>query len=383
MSNVQLPLDGFTVVTVEHAIAAPVASRHLADLGARVIKVERPDGGDFARGYDEAVRGMSSWFVWANRGKESVALDLKDPDGRSALLALIARADVFIHNLRPSAAARMGIDADSLTAQHPALVVCEISGFGAGGPMEDAKAYDLLMQAEAGFLEVTGTPTDRVKAGVSIADIAAAMYAHSGVLAALLRRSRTGTGGAVRVSMLDALAEWMSAPLYYAHYGRTAPPRSGARHAMIAPYGPFVSGDGEIVMLGVQNEREWTRFCADVLRAPELTADERFASNSQRSAHVEELDRLITDAFSTLPTTEVVERLEAADIANARVNDLDGVWSHAQLRARDRFTTIDSPVGPLEVLRPPAEPDEGARMGAVPALGEHTDAVLAELGIRP
>jgi itaconate CoA-transferase len=371
-----LPLEGITVVAVEQAVAAPVASRHLADLGARVIKIERPDGGDFARRYDTTVRGLSSWFVWANRSKESVVLDLKLPDDRAALDRLVATADVFLHNLAPTAARRLGLDPDTLLAAHPRLVACEISGYGAGGPRDEAKAYDLLIQAEAGVLEITGTPDERVKAGVSIADIAAAMYAYSGILAALLTRARTGRGSAVRVAMLDALAEWMSAPLYYATYGGVPPERRGARHATIAPYEPFTTADGDVVVIGIQNDREWRRFCAVVLGDDALATDPRFASNEARIAHVEELARIVADTFGALGTAAAVDRLNAAGVAYSEVNDLAGVWGHPQLRARDRFVEIDSPAGPITVLRPPAEPEGGARFGAVPALGQHTEEVL-------
>jgi itaconate CoA-transferase len=375
-----LPLAGAHVVAVEQAVAAPQATRHLADLGARVIKVERPDGGDFARSYDTAVNGLSAYFVWANRSKESVVLDLANARGRAALDELIGRADIFVQNLAPASARRLGIDAATLAARHGRLVACEISGFGAGGPMSERKAYDLLLQAESGFLDVTGTAEQRVKSGISIADIAAGMYAYSSILSALLRRSRTGTGCAIEVSMLDALTEWMSMPLYYRHYGGASPERTGAAHATIAPYGPFATSDGP-VFLAIQNEREWRRLCADVLGNAALADDARFATNRARVAHRDRLDAVVGAVFAELSADEAVDRLDRAGIAFARVNALEDVWEHPQLRAQGRFTTVGSPVGQLEVLRPPAELPGGAAFGPVPALGQHTEAVLRELGL--
>lgn len=375
------PLDGITVISLEHAIAAPFCTRQLADLGARVIKIERPGVGDFARRYDERVHGEASHFVWTNRSKESLALDLKQPAAQQVLAQLLAQADVLVQNLAPGAAARMGLSFDALHEQHPKLIVCDISGYGAGGPYEQRKAYDLLVQSEAGFLSVTGTPDDMVKAGNSIADIAAGMYAYTGILSALLQRGRTGLGSRIDVSMLESLAEWMSYPLYYAYQGQTPPPRTGAAHATIYPYGPFATGDGLTVMLGLQNEREWALFCDQVLEDPALTNDPRFASNSQRVAHRDQLRALILDCFSRLSAEQVIARLDAATIANAHVNDMAALWQHPQLAARQRWVEVDSPGGPIPALLPPGTSNQWQpRMDAVPALGQHSHAILAELG---
>lgn len=376
-----LPLDGMTVVALEQAVAAPLATRHLADLGARVIKVERPGVGDFARGYDETVRGLSSHFVWLNRSKESIALDLKDARAAEVLRALVAGADVFVQNLAPGAARRLGLDAETLRAAHPALVHVSISGYGEGGPYTTKKAYDLLVQCEAALVSVTGTPEQPSKAGISVTDIAAGMYAYSGVLAALVRRGRTGEGASIEVSMLEALAEWMGFPLHYAVYGGTPPPRSGASHAAIAPYGPFAVAGGESVFLGIQNEREWALFCDAVLGAPDLATDPRFVTNTLRVTHRAELTAAVEAAFATLSADEAVARLETVGIANARLRDLDGLAAHPQLSARDRWREVDSPAGPLRQLLPPAMPDDAEpRLDPIPALGEHTAAVLAEFG---
>lgn len=375
------PLDGILVVAIEQAIAAPFCTRQLADLGARVVKIERPGSGDFARGYDERVRGLSSHFVWTNRSKESLTLDVKHPSSRPVIEALLDRADVLVQNLAPGAAARLGLAYDELHPRYGRLVVCDISGYGDDGPCRDRKAYDLLIQAEAGFLSVTGTPDAPAKAGCSIADIAAGMYAYSGILSALIARERTGRGCRVEVSMLESMVEWMGYPLYYAFDGAPPPPRAGAAHATIFPYGPFAAGDGRTVMLGLQNEREWAAFCTVVLRRPELAADDRFRSNPRRVANRAELDPLIRSALGSLSADELVARLDAAQIANARVNDLNDVWRHPQLAARRRWTDVGSPAGPIPALLPPVNSDGFApRMGAVPALGEHTDAILAELG---
>ena len=376
-----LPLEHIIVVAVEQAVAAPFASRQLADLGARVIKIERPGVGDFARSYDTTVEGMASHFVWINRSKESLTLDLKRPEGVEALGRLVARADVFIHNLAPGAVTRLGFDSAKLRAERPRLVTCEISGYGSSGPYRDKKAYDLLVQSEAGLLSITGTGETPSKVGISIADIAAAMYAYSGVLAALLRRERTGEGAAVEVSMFDALAEWMGYPAYFTRYGGAAPSRSGARHASIAPYGPYAAGDGQTVYLGLQNEREWARFCDEVLRQPGLSSDSRFATNTARVANRDALDQVITQAFANLPAADVVARLDAAGIANARINTVGEFLDHPQLAARARWCDVASPVGPLQALVPPITL-EGTDpvMGPIPALGEHTDAILRELG---
>jgi len=373
-----LPLEGITVVTLEHAIAAPLCTRQLADLGARVIKVERPGVGDFARAYDERVHGLSSHFVWTNRGKESLTLDVKRPQAAPVLAALLARADVLVQNLAPGAAARLGLSYEQLAPQHPRLIVCDISGYGSDGPYRDKKAYDLLIQSESGFLSVTGTPDAPAKAGCSIADISAGAQAHANILAALLERGRTGRGRRIEVSMLESMVEWMGFPMYYAFDGASPPARAGASHATIQPYGPFAAGDGRSVMLGVQNEREWLVFCRDVLRRPALASDERFASNSARVAARDALHAIVAEAFATLSADEVVARLDAAQIANASINDMQQVWQHPQLAARRRWREIATPAGAIPALLPPGRDD--APMGGVPALGEHTAAILAELG---
>ena len=375
------PLAGLTVVTLEHAIAAPFCTRQLADLGARVIKIERPGVGDFARGYDERVHGLASHFVWTNRGKESLTLDVKHPDAAPILAALVDRADVLVQNLAPGAAARLGLSHAALAPTHPRLVVCDISGYGADGPYRDKKAYDLLIQSESGFLSITGSPDAPAKAGCSIADIAAGMYAYSNILAALLQRAQTGFGTGIDVSMLESMVEWMSYPMYYAYDGAPPPPRAGAAHATIYPYGPFAAGDGKVVMLGLQNEREWATFCADVLRQPALATDERFASNSRRTAARAELHAIIVAAFAPLTADQVIERLDAAQIANARMNDMHEVWAHPQLAARRRWADVQTSAGPVRAPLPPGLPLEPPpRMDPVPALGEHTDAILRELG---
>ena len=375
------PLAGLTVVTLEHAIAGPFATRQLADLGARVIKVERPGSGDFARGYDARVRGLASHFVWTNRSKESVTLDVKHPDAAKALERLVLdKADVVVQNLAPGAAARLGLGFDRLSAMKPEIIVCDISGYGADGPYRDKKAYDLLIQSEAGFLSVTGTPEEPSKAGPSIADIAAGMYAYTNILAALLQRAQTGKGRHIDVSMLESLAEWTSYPLYYAFDGAPPPPRTGAAHATIYPYGPFPTGDGGTVMMGLQNEREWVSFCQIVLQRPELAADPRFAGNARRVAERDALRQLIVDAFATSTAPQVLERLEAAKIANARVNTMHDVWEHPQLAARGRWREVGTSAGPVPALLPPGSWDVEPRMDPVPALGEHTEAVLVELG---
>jgi formyl-CoA transferase len=375
------PLSGITVVTLEHAIAAPFCTRQLADLGARVIKVERPGSGDFARAYDHRTHGLASHFVWTNRSKESLTLDLKQSQAQAVLGELIAQADVLVQNLAPGAASRMGLSFEVLSQKYPRLVVCDISGYGGDGPYREKKAYDLLIQSEAAFLSVTGTPDEPSKAGNSIADIAAGMYAYSGVLSALLQRHRTGRGSHVEVSMLEALTEWMGFPMYYAYEGQTPPTRNGASHATIYPYGPFEAGDGRVVMLGLQNEREWKLFCDEVLRQPGLASDPRFDANVRRTENRTELRRLIVATFSAMTAVEVVARLDGAQIANAAVNQVADLWSHPQLHARGRFTTIDSPAGPLRALLPPVTSnDYDCRMDPVPALGEHSEAILRELG---
>lgn len=375
------PLDHITVVSLEHAIAAPFCTRQLADLGARVIKVERPGEGDFARAYDQRARGLSSHFTWVNRSKESLTLDLKQPAALDVLQDLLARADVLVQNLAPGAAARMGLGYEQLRERFPRLVVCDISGYGNDGPYRDKKAYDLLIQSEAGYLSVTGTREEPVKSGNSIADIAAGMYAYSSVLAALLQRQHTGAGSHIDVSMLESLAEWMGFPMYYAYEGAEPPPRSGASHATIYPYGPFEAGDGKAVMLGLQNEREWKAFCEQVLLRPELADDALYASNAKRNANRDSLKALILQEFGKLTAAQVVERLERAKIANAQVNTMADVWAHPQLKARDRLREVDSPVGAITALLPPGRNSSfDYRMDAIPAVGQHTEAILRELG---
>ena len=376
------PLDGITVVSLEHAIAAPFCTRQLADLGARVIKVERPGNGDFARAYDKQVKGQSSHFVWVNRSKESLTLDLKQPAALAALKTLLKTADVLVQNLAPGAAARMGLTAELLQKDNPRLILCDISGYGNDGPYRDKKAYDLLIQSEAGFLSVTGTPETPSKAGNSIADIAAGMYAYTNVLAALLQREKTGKGSVIDVSMLESLSEWMSFPLYYAYDGADAPPRNGASHATIYPYGPFKAGDGKTVMLGLQNEREWAQFCETVLEKPELAIDERFDKNFKRNERRAELLQIIDACFSKLSSTELFARLEKAQIANAHLNDMAGLWQHDQLKARNRWTEIGTPNGQIPALLPPGLNNSYQyRMDPIPAVGQHTESILKELGI--
>ena len=381
------PLQGMTVVTLEHAIAAPFATRQLADLGARVIKIERPGVGDFARGYDQRVRGLASHFVWTNRSKESLTLDVKHPQAALLLQRLIVeKADVVVQNLAPGAAARLGVSFEALRERRPDLIVCDISGYGddaaAPGPYRDKKAYDLLIQSESGFVSITGTPETPSKAGLSIADIAAGMYAYSNILAALLQRRIDGRGRRIDLSMLEAMGEWMGYPLYYAFEGAAPPPRAGAAHATIYPYGPFPTGDGKTVMLGLQNEREWLAFCTGVLQQPALAQDTRFAGNARRVTNRGALHALIVDSFAALSAEQVVQRLENAQIASAELRDMAGLWQHEQLAARGRWRSVDTPAGPVPTLLPPGSWDDGdPRLDAVPALGQHTDSILAELGI--
>lgn len=375
------PLDGITVVSLEHAIAAPFCTRQLADMGARVIKVERPGVGDFARSYDERVKGLASHFVWTNRSKESLALDLKRPEAAGILAELLGQADVLVQNLAPGAAARLGLSFDVLHEKHPRLIVCDISGYGEGGAYQDKKAYDLLIQSESGFLSVTGTPDTPAKAGCSISDIAAGMYAYSSILSALLLRGSTGQGSRIDVSMLESMVEWMGFPMYYAFEGAAPPPRAGASHATIYPYGPFPVGDGSEVMLGLQNEREWAAFCQIVLEQSDLAADSRFSNNSQRVANKEALRVLIVTTFASLSRAQVIQRLEAASIANASVNTMLDVWNHPQLAERKRWRQVDSAAGPLPALMPPASNSAfQARMDKIPALGENSATILAGLG---
>ena len=375
------PLDGITVVALEHAIAAPFCTRHLADLGARVIKIERPGVGDFARAYDSRVRGQSSHFVWTNRSKESLTLDLKHAEAPAILARLLAGTDVLVQNLMPGAAARQGLSYGALHPVYPRLIVCDISGYGADGPYRDKKAYDLLIQSESGFLSVTGSAHEPAKAGCSIADIAAGMYAFSNILAALIERGRTGQGKRIEISMLEAMVEWMGYPLYYAFDNAPPPPRAGAAHATIYPYGPFPTGDGRTVMLGLQNEREWQAFCDQVLQRPELALEDRFSTNSRRTKARQQLRELIVHTFASLTADQVVARLDQAQIANAQMNDMREVWEHPQLKARRRWVPIDTPAGPVPALLPPGAANaDAARMDAVPALGQHTEAILASLG---
>jgi len=374
------PLAGLTVVSLEVAVAAPFAARQLADLGARVIKIERPLVGDFARGYDDKAHGLSSHFVWTNRAKESLTLDVKQATGQKILEQLLAKADVFLHNLAPGAVDRLGFGAERLQQAYPKLIICTISGYGATGPYRDKKAYDLLIQAEAGLLSITGTVETPAKAGISVADIAAGMYAYSGILTALLARHQTGKGQVIEVSMLEALAEWMGFPAYYT-LGGAPPQRNGASHAAIAPYGPFATGDGGAVVLGIQNEREWQRFCAIVLACPELANDARFAGNWLRVTNRPALHEAIDAVFGQLTVVEVIARLEAADIANGEMRTMQGLLDHPQLAARHRWREVASPVGNLPALLPAATlSDVEPRFDPIPALGEQTASILAELG---
>jgi itaconate CoA-transferase len=375
-----LPLDGITVVSLEHAIAAPFATRQLADMGARVIKVERPGVGDFARNYDTRVNGMASHFVWTNRSKESLTLDVKHAEGSIILQKLVSKADVVVQNLAPGAAARLGLGYTALSKNNHGVIVCNISGYGTGGPDEKRKAYDLLVQSESGFVTTTGTPDTPSKAGISIADIAAGMYAYTNILAALLQRGKSGKGCEIDLSMLDAMTEWMSYPLYYAYKGAEPPARAGASHATIFPYGPFTVGDGRTVILGLQNEREWKAFCEVVLEAPELTTDAQFSSNSLRAQNKDTLTQIITTSFSDLTTEGVIERLDRAGIANANMNEMADVWNHVQFETRNRWREVDTPAGRIPALLPPGGIGAEPRMDAVPDLGEHSVALLAEFG---
>jgi itaconate CoA-transferase len=375
------PLAGITVVALEQAVAVPFATRQLADLGARVIKVERPGSGDFARGYDTTVRGQASYFVWLNRGKESIELDIKSDDGQAVLAALVARADVLIQNLAPGAAERAGLGAAGLRRRHPALITCSVSGYGPGGPYQHKKAYDLLVQCEAGLLSITGTAAEPAKTGISVADIAAGMYAYSGVLTALYQRERTGEGTSIEVAMLDALGEWMSQPFYYSVYGGQPARRTGARHASIAPYGPYRTAGGDQVFIGVQNDREWAVLCEQILRRPGLVSDPRFRTNPDRVVHDGELTTIIEERLRGIPAAELELALDQAGIACARLRSPAEFAAHPQLAARDRWREVGSPGGPVLALLPPVniEGSEPA-MGAVPALGQHTEAIRTELG---
>jgi len=377
-----LPLEGITVVALEQAVAAPFATRQLADLGARVIKIERPGVGDFARGYDTTVNGMASHFVWLNRSKESLTLNLKEDGAKDILNRLLDRADVFVHNLAPGATERLGFGAERLREEHPRLIICGVSGYGSTGPYRDKKAYDLLVQCEAGLVSITGTEETASKVGISAADIAAGMYAYTGILTALFQRERNGEGAAFEVSLLEALGEWMGFPAYFTGYGGKQPPRTGASHAAIAPYGPFEAGDGKVVFLGLQNEREWVVFCEAVLQRSELAADPRFDSNSGRVENAEALDEAIEGAFGGLSSEEVISRLDGARIANARMRTVQEFLDHPQLKARDRWREVDSPTGPIRTLLPPVTM-QGVEsvMKPIPEVGEHTGPILEELGL--
>jgi itaconate CoA-transferase len=378
-----LPLAGITVVSLEQAVAAPFATRQLADLGARVIKIERPDVGDFARGYDATVRGLSSHFVWLNRSKESLTLDLKRAEAVEVLHRLLEKADVFVQNLAPGATERLGFVTQDLRKKYPRLIICDLSGYGYSGPYRDKKAYDMLIQAETGLISITGTQETPCKVGISVADIACGMYAYSGILTALLVRTKTGEGVALETSLFDSLAEWMSYAAYYT-FGGSAPQRSGANHATIAPYGPVMSGDNKVVYLGLQNEREWKKFCEVVLERPELFGDSRFDSNAKRVQNRPQLDLAMQEVFQKLTAAEIVARLEAAQIANARMNTVQEFVEHPQLKARGRWGTVESPVGPLPALLPPVTMENVETvMNEVPALGQQTDAILGELGFEP
>jgi len=379
-----LPLEGVKVVSVEQAVAAPFASRQLADFGARVIKIERPDTGDFAREYDHKVRGMSSWFVWLNRSKQSLTLDLKKPEATEIIEKLTSDCDVFIHNLAPGAADRAGLGSQTMLARNQRLILCDISGYGSKGPYKNKKAYDLLVQFETGLVSITGTPESPCKAGISVADIAAGMYAFSGILMALYRREKTGRGGLVQASLFDSLSEWILPAAYYAVYGGSPPSRSGAEHASIAPYGPYFTGDGKQINIGIQNEREWRQFCALVLLNREIAADPRFSSNSKRSENRKALRTMIAEILRTLTLEEAVERLECAGIAHSRTNSVEDLIEHPQHTARGRTQQVASPVGLLQALAPPILLDGvEPRMDAIPALGQDTDAILTELGYTP
>ena len=375
------PLEGITVVGLEQVIAGPFCTRQLAELGARVIKIERPGGGDAARGYDKTVQGLSSHFVWVNRSKESLCLDVKHPDAKLVLDKLMANADVFVQNLAPGAAERLGLGAAELRAKHPRLIWCGISGYGPAGPYADKKAYDLLVQCEAGLLSVTGTPEQPAKAGIPVADIAAGMYALSSILAALYRRQAEGVGATLDITMFESLGEWMGFPAYFTAYGGAAPPRSGPHHATIVPYGPFKAGDGKTVFLSIQNEREFERFCDVVLLNSGLKSNPKFSSGSVRAVNRDAMHEEIDRVFSKLTAEKILQRLDEADIANARLNSMQEFWDHPQLEARERWREVSTPAGPVNAVKPPFNLDGfEPRMDAVPALGAHSRAILSELG---
>jgi itaconate CoA-transferase len=378
-----LPLDGITVVSLEHAIAAPFCTRQLAEQGARVIKIERPDGGDFARHYDDRANGLSSHFVWVNRSKESLTLDIKSAEGKKVLFQILKKSDVLIQNLGPSSTDRLGLSHEALKDTFPTLIVCGISGYGRGGSYADKKAYDLLIQSESGFLSITGDPSHvgMAKAGCSIADIAAGMYAYTNILSALIQRHKTGVGCDIDISMLEAMIEWMGYPLYYTFDGASPPQRSGASHASISPYGPYIASDNKVIILGVQNKREWERFCVLVLRSPDLLTDKRFVSNAVRNKNKDSLNLIITDIFSTQQSGELIKRLDQAQIANATINQMSDVWEHQQLKDRGRWISVESSVGPIPALLPPGVNDkDSCSILKIPALGEHSQRILSELG---
>ena len=379
-SSTRRPLEGMTVVSIDQAVAAPLAARHLADLGARVIKIERPDGGDFARAYDDAVRGEASHFVWLNRGKESIALDLKSPRGREVLSRLLERADVFLHNLGPGAVDRLGFGAEELVARYPRLVVCTMSGYGSTGPYRDKRAYDLLVQSEAGLVSLTGTPDHPVKAGIPVADIAAGMYALTNILGALMHRERFGGGAVIEVTMFDALVEWMGHPIHVSDHTGAQPPRVGLSHPVIAPYDAYPTADGHEIVLGVQNDREWVRLATDVLDDPALASDPDFATNVARVRNREKVDDIVGAAMAKLSVDEAVSALDRARIANARLNSMADVLAHPQLVARDRWREVQTPAGAVRALRSAVEPVGEVPLAPVPALGQHTDSILGEFG---
>jgi len=378
------PLEGITVVGLEQVIAGPFCTRQLAELGARVIKIERPGGGDAARGYDRTVKGQSSHFVWVNRSKESLSLDVKHPGAKPVLDKWLQKAVVFVQNLAPGAAERLGLGAAELRAKHPRLIWCGISGYGPAGPYAEKKAYDLLVQCETGLLSVTGTPEQPAKAGIPVADIAAGMYALSSILAALYRRAQEGAGATLDITMFESLGEWMGFPANFTAYGGAAPPRSGAHHATIVPYGPFKAGDGGTVFLSIQNEREFERFCDGVLLKSDLKSDSRFSSGPARAQNRNAMHEEIDKVFSRLPAGKILERLDQADIANAKLNSMHEFWDHPQLKARDRWRQISTPAGPIAAMKPPFNLDGfEPRMDALPALGAHSRAILSELGYSP
>lgn len=376
-----MPLQGITVVALEQAVAVPFATRQLADLGARVIKIERPKVGDFARHYDQTVHGMSSHFVWLNRSKESLTLNLKHPDAQKVMHALLAKADVFVQNLAPGAVDRLHLGSATLKEKYPNVVICNVSGYGESGPYRDKKAYDLLVQCETGLVSITGSEETPSKVGISVADIAGGMYAYTGILTSLLHRHKTGKGAVINVSLFDSLAEWMGYPMYYNAYGGTAPPRTGASHASIYPYGPYTAEDGKTVFIAIQNEREWERFCKEVIERPEFVSDSRFSSNSCRVAHRDELEPILKKIMRKMPGNEVIRRLDKAQIANARLNTVEEFINHPQLSSRNRWAEVDSPAGRLKTLIPPVTTDNmKTEFKAIPNIGEHNERILKELG---